>query len=744
MDLKEIYREFINKTGLNYRQQQEDMVLQFADALMKQKVAFIESPTGTGKTIAVLMASIWAIQNGVPQIVISTFRKDLQREYMNTFYDFLLPNIDIFGLSKETAPKIALLKGRSNYISVNKIVKLEQFLNEKELTEEVRSAFKKFKQAIEEANGDIDFLADEFEIFKNALLQVSNGKFKNMELQDLTLPISPTTEEDAKYYLAAKQRAAGAKIIVTNHAMVILYSYLSKVNKNATFPFLPQYLIIDEAHNFHLTAQSILSDKVAVSKLIMIVNDILDEVQSSSDFRGKKVLLRKAEQLLTVLKDSKKRIPEILKNYVGDSHVFFLDSGKVPAIVFSKLADTVSEILNSSRSFLQYIKTPGLEKRIPKTAITYTADFEDKVTRIVEFSVPLRKYSSSLNLFLNTASTYLSDSSDVYYILTFSPQELYPSFARMKPDVSQWLRSNVFYSLPCCIMTSGTLADASSFLKIEDSKGLFIQGNFEYIKKCCGIKNIERAKSVTQVIYQLPFRLKDIYVYIYSNAPVFEIDEDNGEEDRVLQLQKARERLLQYCADVIINRHQESGKTLVLCPSYEDVRILHNFLVAGLRQIDVISQGVTYAGLSVCLDRYRKNYEKNILVVTGGWEGIDLPDEMLKDLYIVRIPFPNPDSPEFQAKERHLIKSGTWGNKTEQEIRKTVHWIILRESIDETFNKTRQGMGRKGRKEGDSGIIHLFDSRILGKNKDGRTSQLYKYYLPYLKWKYGEENVIVV
>ena len=82
-----------------------------------------------------------------------------------------------------------------------------------------------------------------------------------------------------------------------------------------------------------------------------------------------------------------------------------------------------------------------------------------------------------------------------------------------------------------------------------------------------------------------------------------------------------------------------------------------------------------------------------IILGTGSfWEGIDLPGKELQCVIIVRLPFPVPDP----VVEYKIQKNGN-RNK-----------VLLPEMI----TKLKQGSGRLIRKEADTGILVLLDSRM--------------------------------
>jgi Rad3-related DNA helicase len=84
------------------------------------------------------------------------------------------------------------------------------------------------------------------------------------------------------------------------------------------------------------------------------------------------------------------------------------------------------------------------------------------------------------------------------------------------------------------------------------------------------------------------------------------------------------------------------------------------------------------------------------------WEGIDLPGDLLRLLFLTRIPFPVPDDPLELAKQELAESRG-------QNPFMTV-------SLPAAILKFRQGIGRMIRNSDDWGAVVITDSRMGRKN----------------------------
>src|SRR5512146_1626579 len=95
--------------GYEYREEQTRMAFAVAEAFNEDKVAVIEAGTGTGKSLAYLLPSVfWAVRNK-QRVVISTNTINLQEQLTKKDIPFLHNK---GGLEF----KAVLVKGRSNYL----------------------------------------------------------------------------------------------------------------------------------------------------------------------------------------------------------------------------------------------------------------------------------------------------------------------------------------------------------------------------------------------------------------------------------------------------------------------------------------------------------------------------------------------------------------------------------------------------------------------------------------------------
>jgi ATP-dependent DNA helicase DinG len=235
--------------GERYRPRQGQIAMAelVRQALNQRRHAVVEAGTGIGKSFAYLAPVIWS----GAKAVVSTSNKAL----MSQLWRQDLPDL------QRLAPRpfsVALLKGRSNYLCN---LRVEELLRQRQLVG----------------------IADDVERVERGLAAVPSGDTEEMGLpfplrQRLTVSHRECGGRkcaffDECFYEQAKVRAAGAGIIVTNHAL-LCYSTLRSENK--ILPVRP-VLIVDEAHELPRYAITALAEGLEYETLAALANHTITQ-----------------------------------------------------------------------------------------------------------------------------------------------------------------------------------------------------------------------------------------------------------------------------------------------------------------------------------------------------------------------------------------------------------------------------------------------------------------------------------
>lgn len=212
--------------GFSLRLVQQQMAEAVSQSISSSQNLVVEAGTGVGKTFAYLIPALLSHK----QIIVSTGSKNLQEQL---FYKDLPALLLMLGLS----PKVALLKGRNNYLC--------QYLMDKELSgassmdSKILDDLLRINQwAGQTTDGDLGGLAAVSES-SQALPLVSSAK---------ETCIGQRCEHyDVCFTRKARNRAMDAQIIVVNHHLFLA----DKIIKETGFAELlpdPDVVIFDEAH----------------------------------------------------------------------------------------------------------------------------------------------------------------------------------------------------------------------------------------------------------------------------------------------------------------------------------------------------------------------------------------------------------------------------------------------------------------------------------------------------------------
>ena len=212
--------------GYEFRPSQLAMAQITEDAFAKHRHAILEAGTGTGKTLAYLIP---ALRSG-RRVVVSTATKALQEQLFNK---------DVPFLQKHFAPnlKVALMKGRSNFLCLQKAAHLEGQPVLKDL-EEIDWFSRIRDWARETETGDrveLDFLPDDSDLWYrlDARRDTCTGK--------------KCPDFERCFITRMQQRAADADLIIVNHALFFADLALKQDDFGS---IIPEYsaVIFDEAH----------------------------------------------------------------------------------------------------------------------------------------------------------------------------------------------------------------------------------------------------------------------------------------------------------------------------------------------------------------------------------------------------------------------------------------------------------------------------------------------------------------
>ncbi len=140
------------------------------------------------------------------------------------------------------------------------------------------------------------------------------------------------------------------------------------------------------------------------------------------------------------------------------------------------------------------------------------------------------------------------------------------------------------------------------------------------------------------------------------------------------------------------------GRTFILFTSYALMGQVFDRLQHLSNNLSLLRQGEIPTGEMI------KRFKEKPAVIFGTnsfWQGVDIPGDALKSVVITKLPFDVPSEPLTEARIEDLRK---------RSIDPFSHYQIPRAII-----QMKQGFGRLIRKQSDTGVVSILDSRIVNR-----------------------------
>ncbi|MBD3653607.1 ATP-dependent DNA helicase [Kangiella sp.] len=264
--------------GFVRRSEQEQMAKSIESAIHDETSICIEAGTGTGKTFAYLVPALKSWYEQDSKIIVSTGTKNLQDQLY--FRD--LPDIC---KALSISPKIALLKGRNNYLCQ---YRLQQSLESGRFQSRsmVDTLSRVNEWSVKTASGDLTQctdLADNDPLW--SYVTSTNENCLGSECPDY-----------AECFVAkARQRAVSADVVVVNHHLLLADMVLKEDGFGELLPDA-DIVVVDEAHQLADIAHSFYGRRLTSRQLMEICRDTeLEALTNAKDDRQLSVAVRRVE-----------------------------------------------------------------------------------------------------------------------------------------------------------------------------------------------------------------------------------------------------------------------------------------------------------------------------------------------------------------------------------------------------------------------------------------------------------------
>ncbi|OEF99068.1 hypothetical protein BHF71_02480 [Vulcanibacillus modesticaldus] len=655
---------FNNFPNFELRPAQKGMSNEVWNAFLDQTHLMVEAGTGTGKSLAYLIPSVFWTKQQNEKIVIATHTINLQEQLFQRDIP-LLKKILPFDFSA------TILKGRSNYLCLRK--------------------FEQHLMQVNQINLSIDGMTDLGQVLTWVTL-TKTGDVEEINLSQTGRSLWNEISSDPDsclnhmcpwfrscFYHRARQRAQTADLIITNHSLLL-------TNLKADNRILPgfNYLVIDEAHQFEEVATKHLGFELNQYQFSYFIQKYYKDgktgflVKAMNDFYQS----QDPDQFVIANKIKNNVIPLISKvesniqdyfNLLGefvDQFVKNQDSNrKTLRIVervkqrkeWEKIQEQAENIIIDLTEWANLMEDIIQQLRNLEVEESLLVDFTGYLKEIREVSLTFSEWN------------HANDLNMVFWVETVIKRKKIFSYLFAAPiEVGSFVKEFLFDKLDSVILTSATLS---------------VNGSFNYASNWFGFDS--KDEELRKIKLPSPFNYKEqALVCIPKDIPNIQ----EVSEERYI------EHLAKNIADIAISLN---GRTLVLFTSHQMLQKTYDLLKIILEpyQIKVLGHGIDSNSRSKLTKRFISDKQTILLGTNSFWEGVDVPGESLSALVIVRLPFTPPNHPIHEAKTERLRAK-----------RKNPFMEL---SVPQAVVRFKQGFGRLIRTQKDKGVVIVFDKRIV-------------------------------
>ncbi|OBF17568.1 ATP-dependent DNA helicase [Mycobacterium sp. ACS4331] len=582
--------------GGSEREGQVQMAKAVAHAFATGEHLAVQAGTGTGKSLAYLVPSIAvAVRDAeAGPVVVSTATIALQRQLV----DRDLPRLaDALSAALPRKPRFALLKGRGNYLCLNKIHngaagEAEEGAPQEELFEPfAASALGREVQRLtawssETTSGDRDELKPG--VSERAWSQVSVSARECIGVARCPFGTDCFSER-------ARAIAGTADVVVTNHALL-------SIDAIADASVLPEHdlLVIDEAHE--------LVDRVTS----VATGELTSAVLTAAQRRSSRLI---GPELST-------RLEAAASTFVSAIHD--AEPGRIDHLD-EELATYLTALRDAAHNARADINpTPGDPQAAAARAeaVTALSDIHDTAARILEsFGPPLTERYDVVWL------DHEDNRGSVRPVLRVAPL-----------SVAGLLRTRLF-ATTTTVLTSATLTVGGNFEAMAGAWGLTARRN----DPAEGEQPAPAAPAPKWrgIDVGSPFEhQKSGILYIAKTLPPPGRDGTGSTE----QLTEIEELIT-----------AAGGRTLGLFSSMRAARAAAEAMRERL-DTPVLCQGEE--STATLIEQFASDHATSLFGTLSLWQGVDVPGPSLSLVLIDRIPFPRPDDPLLTARQRSVSARG--------------------------------------------------------------------------------------
>jgi ATP-dependent DNA helicase DinG len=648
------------------RASQVDMLRLVCRAFNGDEICAAEAGTGVGKSLAYLLPAVaWAALNG-ERVVISTNTINLQQQLVEK-------DIPLAKKVLGQDPKVVLVKGRRNYLCLHR---LNEALDELGLFDERDPellAIREWARTTETGSRtDLSFYPAE-ETWSKVCSEA-----------DACLGLRCSHREGC-FVLKARREAASAKILIANHHLLFADLAFRMAGSGFDDPaVLPPFrrLIFDEAHNIEKAASSFFSQGFSRFMVLRFLGRLLRRRRGKATGHfpalarglGRTALAKKIPELIDAVQLRAEELDDAGLGLLGEESALLLDAGVMPDFresvgsALGNLSFAIRELAEAFDELFEKLDAHDAAKGEKGTA--------SRPDLVWDCRVQLSRLSGIADV-CDRFRTEEVGSNDIFWIESLrggrdAPEgkERTVRLVITPLDIGPLMREAVYEPIKTVVFTSATLTVAGSFTFWAGRIGL---------SGSVGREPLFHS-------FPSPFNYPEhVLLGVPTDAPA----PDSREH---------KEFLARFIAKALLKSH---GAGLVLFTSYSLLRDVHAATQSELGRagIRILRQGDE--DRARLLDAFRAERSSVLFATDSFWEGVDAPGETLQVVILCRLPFRVPSEPVLKARMAAIEERG--GNP------------FAELSLPDAVVRMRQGFGRLMRRNDDTGVVLILDSRIVTK-----------------------------
>ncbi len=659
------------------RPSQRAMLHAVAESFEQNRVAVLEAGTGTGKTFAYLLPALdWALANR-EKVVVATHTINLQEQIIKKDVQALRA---VFGDQFH----VALMKGRSNYVSLRRARELEESLTaltDAEEKDEAKALVAWAHRTEDGSRSDLTF-QPRHELWERVQSESDNCLRHRC----------PTFHQC--FFYRARRNAVEADLLVANHHLLFVDLAMRARMQDDDAGILPSYqrVILDEAHHVEEVATDYFGQQVTR----LGVQRALHRIWRDAGRGAKGAVVALLERI---------RMTEDLPKFAVETWLYLINAEILPArhqvdSSFRELFDDLHRLARAGeveaggsgevrtlRITADLRGNPAFV-RVQETARATLADLQGLLkpgrqflSKTETFAEEARmlgylsEFESALNR-LEAAgdaveSVLLADSVDQVRWIEVKADN--PRVVRLQSapiDVGALLAEHLFANHKTVTLTSATLA---------------VAGKTDFLRKRTGLDRV-RDERIREETFPSPFDFME-------QARLF-ITDDLPSPD-----QSTYEAALEQALPALLAA--AGGRAFVLFTSFRSLQRQYRVAKPWLESMGIRALRQGEAPRDKLLQTFREDTRSVLFGTDSFWEGVDVEGEALSTVILTRLPFRVPTHPVLVARAEAIDAAG---GRSFTEY--TVPMAVI---------KFRQGFGRLIRSRSDRGVVIVTDGRIVSK-----------------------------